>query len=249
MAPQVSNKEWYTTWFDSPYYELLYKERDQHEADTFITNLIGYLKPPAGSLMLDIACGKGRHALSLSKMGFNVTGFDLSAKNIKAAKKNENGHLTFNIHDMRRPFMVNYYNVILNLFTSFGYFENEKENQAVLENIYNALTPNGIFVLDFMNMKRALHCLEADHKKTVEGVTFRTSKSIDKEGYLLKEIYVEDLPLRYEFKERIKIYTLATLQQHLTDCGFDILKIFGDYNLGDFNSETSDRLIIISKKP
>ena len=145
--------------------------------------------------------------------------------------------------------MVNYYSVIFNLFTSFGYFENERENQAVLENIYNALKPQGIFVLDFMNMKKALSCLSSDHKKKIDDVTFRVHKGIDKDGYLLKQIHVEDLPLRYDFKERIKIYTPATLKQHLSDCGFEILKIFGDYNLGDFNPVSSDRLIIISKKP
>src|SRR5581483_2754997 len=146
---QVNNKEWFNTWFSSPYYELLYKERGSYEADIFIKNLIAFLKPTPGSLMLDVACGKGRHAIVLANMGYKVTGFDLSPENIKAAKKFEAKNLDFYIHDMRRPYMVNYYNVIFNLFTSFGYFENERENRAVVENIHNALKPGGIFVLDF----------------------------------------------------------------------------------------------------
>jgi SAM-dependent methyltransferase len=246
--PPVKEKEWYTTWFDSPYYDLLYKERNQHEADTFIKNLIDFLKPKPNALMLDIACGKGRHALSLNKMGYRVDGFDLSAKNIKAAKKAESGTLSFSIHDMRRPFMVNYYDVIFNLFTSFGYFENERENHAVLDNIHNALKPGGIFVLDFMNMEKALHCVPADDKKEVEGIKFHVFKSINKQGFLIKQIHVEDGPLRYDFEERIKIFTAAELRKYITDCGFEIMRSFGDYNLGEFNPASSNRLILISKK-
>lgn len=246
--PEVSNKEWYDIWFSSPYYELLYKERDQDEADTFIKNLVHFLNSKQDSLMLDVACGKGRHAISLANMGFRVTGFDLSPENIKAAKKFESKNLDFYIHDMRRPYMVNYYDVIFNLFTSFGYFENERENKAVIENIYNALKPGGTFVLDFVNMEKAFHCVPASDEKTVEGVNFHISKSLDKKGFLIKQIFVEDGPLHFNFEERIKTFTEATLKKYLEDCGFEILKIFGDYNLAEFNSAQSDRLILISRK-
>jgi len=246
--PEIEKKAWYSSWFDSPYYDLLYKDRDQEEADVFVKNLINFLHPTPNSNMLDIACGKGRHAISLNKMGYNVAGFDLSRNSIAFAKKHENSSLSFSVHDMRRPFMVNYYDVIFNLFTSFGYFENDKENRAVLTNIYNALKPGGIFVLDFMNMEKTLHCLLEHNEKTVDGVKFIVNKSIDKDEFLVKQIYVEDGPLKYNFEEKIKIFTKNSLRKYVTECGFEILRIFGDYNLNDFNASVSDRLILISKK-
>jgi SAM-dependent methyltransferase len=246
--PEVENKAWYTEWFNSPYYDLLYKERDQEEAENFIKKLVAFLSPKPGCLMLDIACGKGRHAISLSKMGFTIDGFDLSEKNILCAKNYETPTLSFYIHDMRRPFMVNYYDTVFNLFTSFGYFENERENQAVLVNIYNALKPGGIFVLDFMNMEKTLQHILAHEEKIVDGVKFQVSKSIDKNSFLVKEIHVEDKKAQYDFEEKVKTFTQATLKNSLIKCGFEIIRIFGDYLLNDFNPATSDRLILISKK-
>ena len=246
--PEANIKPWYTTWFDSPYYELLYKERDQQEADLFIKNLITFLKPSPQSFMLDIACGKGRHAIALNKMGFTVTGFDLSEKNIKTAKKFENSTLDFYVHDMRRPFMVNYYDIIFNLFTSFGYFEKERENKAVLENIYNALKPKGLFVLDYANMEKALHCLSQDHEVKKDNIVFRISKSISKEGFLVKQITVEDGGKQLNFEEQIKVFTMAELTKYVETAGFEIVSIFGDYKLGQYNAKESDRLILICKK-
>src|ERR1700739_2454135 len=115
---ETAIKEWFTQWFDSKYYDILYKDRNQGEADMFITNLVKYLNPPAGSFMLDLACGKGRHAISLGKMGYKVTGLDIAERSIHIAEKSATKNLDFYIHDMRRPFMVNYYNYVFNLFTS-----------------------------------------------------------------------------------------------------------------------------------
>jgi SAM-dependent methyltransferase len=244
----TEKKAWYTQWFDSPYYDLLYKERDQEEAERFIKNIINHLKPDPKSNILDIACGKGRHAISLNKMGYKVTGFDLSQKSIASAKKKENPTLDFYVHDMRKPFMVNYYDVILNLFTSFGYFENERENMAVLNNIYNALKPGGIFVLDFVNMERILQHLLTREERNVEGVHFIVHKSKDQNNFLVKHIFIEDGPLKFNFEEKIKIFSCSSLKEYLNNSGFEILSIFGDYDLHNFDQAKSERLIIISKK-
>jgi 2-polyprenyl-3-methyl-5-hydroxy-6-metoxy-1,4-benzoquinol methylase len=246
--PEEKKTSWYRTWFDSPYYDLLYKERDQQEADNFIKNLVQFLAPSPQARMLDIACGKGRHAISLNKMGFNVTGFDLSEKNIEAAKIYETSSCQFNIHDMRRPFMVNYYDVIFNLFTSFGYFEKDRDNEAVIRNIYNALKEGGTFVLDFVNMEKTILHLLAYEERQVNNIKFQVSKSINRSHFLVKRILVLDGKTEYNFEEKIKIFTLETLTTLLKGCGFDILKIFGDYSLHNFDPTSSDRMIIISKK-
>src|SRR4051812_4584833 len=96
-------KEWYKEWFNSPYYDTLYYKRNEQEAAAFIQLLIGHLDPKPESLMLDVACGKGRHSRVLAEMGFDITGIDISETAIAEAKKTETEHLHFFCHDMRLP--------------------------------------------------------------------------------------------------------------------------------------------------
>lgn len=244
---EVETKEWFKYWFDSPYYDILYKDRDQEEADLFIYNLVNFLKPAPDSFMLDLACGKGRHAISLSNMGFNVTGIDISEKNIHVAEKCENKNLSFYIHDMRKPFMVNYYDYIFNLFTSFGYFENERENNTVITNIYNALKPGGVFVLDFVNIQKAAHNLSEFEEKEIENVKFIVHRNIS-DGFLIKDIHVIDGGKQFDFEEKVHMFTPSLLKLAMEKHGLEIINTFGDYNLSNFDIDKSDRFILISKK-
>ena len=84
---------WFIDWFDSYYYHLLYRNRDEKEAQYFIDNLIKYLQISKKSKLIDVACGKGRHAIYFNKYGIDVVGIDLSAKNINFAKKHETKNL------------------------------------------------------------------------------------------------------------------------------------------------------------
>src|SRR3989344_5362829 len=128
---ETKHTEWFECWFDSPYYHVLYKNRDFTEAELFIDNLVQLIKPSKSNRILDLACGKGRHAIYLNKKGFDVTGIDLSEKSIECAKISGNETLHFYTHDMRKLFRSNYFDIVLNLFTSFGYFEQEREDNAV----------------------------------------------------------------------------------------------------------------------
>ena len=76
----MAQRPWFKDWFNSPYYHLLYANRDEREASDFIDALLEYLKSPPGSRMLDVACGRGRHSRYLESRGFDVTGLDLSTQ-------------------------------------------------------------------------------------------------------------------------------------------------------------------------
>ena len=128
MKSVTKKTKWFEEWFDSPYYHVLYKDRDEKEAKDFILNLIHYLKPKQGSFFIDVACGKGRHSLFLNNLGYRVDGFDLSPNSIDAAKINESESLHFYINDIRKPLNVNKYDYAFNLFTSFGYFDDESDD-------------------------------------------------------------------------------------------------------------------------
>src|SRR5437762_12121241 len=130
--PTIGTRPWYKDWFNSPFYHKLYFERNEEEAKQFIHKLIGFLQPQPGSLMLDAACGRGRHSRILAEMGFEVTGFDLSFENIKYAKLSEQSAGSrgddpeFYQHDMRYTLRANYYDFVFNFFTSFGYFATKR---------------------------------------------------------------------------------------------------------------------------
>jgi 2-polyprenyl-3-methyl-5-hydroxy-6-metoxy-1,4-benzoquinol methylase len=161
---------WYKEWFNSPYYHKLYFERGEKEAAAFIDNLLNYLHPPPGSQMLDAACGRGRHARILASKGFSVTGIDLAPDSIAYAKQYENDHLQFYQHDMRLPFHINYYHYAFNFFTSFGYFYTEREHYNAIRTISNALKPNGIFMLDYLNTHYAEDHLVHKLEKKIDDV-------------------------------------------------------------------------------
>lgn len=134
---------WFKNWFNSPYYHLLYKNRDRAEAAAFIDKLVQYENPAANSLMLDIACGKGRHARQLAAKGFDVTGIDLSVESIEAANQFATDNLHFYRHDMRLLFWINYFDYAFNLFTSFGYFRTQREHDDAMRCMSKALKKIG----------------------------------------------------------------------------------------------------------
>jgi len=243
-----NKKEWYRNWFDSPYYDILYKDRDQEEADMFIHNLVKYLSPSKNVLMLDLACGNGRYSIALNRMDYNVTGIDLSQKKIEAAKQCQNSSLTFAVNDMRMPLEPNKYDYVFNLFTSFGYFDNEEENKIVLTNVYNSLKKGGIFVLDYVNGEKAAKNLMQHEECTVEGVLFSIKRFV-KNNLIVKEIKIKDGEEECSFSEKVSIFSESKLKGYITGCGFEISEIFGNYQLNKFDTANSDRLIIISKKP
>ncbi|MEC9209314.1 MAG: class I SAM-dependent methyltransferase [Bacteroidota bacterium] len=238
---------WFANWFDSPYYHLLYKNRDEKEAQVFIDNLMTHLQIPKGSKLLDIACGKGRHASYFNKKGMDVVGVDLSFNSINTAKKNENATLKFEVLDMRKAFKSNEFDIVTNLFTSFGYFEKDEDEQKTINAMALNLKQRGILIIDFMNAKKAMKNLVKSEKKTIDGVTFNISRSIEN-NYIIKNITFLNNGENCQFKEKVKALTLTDFSSFIKNAGLKIIDIFGNYKLEDFNALTSERLIIICKK-
>ena len=149
MSKNKDNLNWFEDWFNSPYYHVLYKNRDLNEAQLFISNLLNYLKPTPKELLLDVACGQGRHAITMNQLGFKVDAFDLSENSIAKAKKSENDRLHFFVNDIRTPLKESAYHYVFNLFTSFGYFDDDSDNVIAIQSIAKSMKHNGVFVLDF----------------------------------------------------------------------------------------------------
>ncbi|MEO9209612.1 MAG: class I SAM-dependent methyltransferase [Ginsengibacter sp.] len=242
-------KSWFKDWFNSPYYHQLYFKRDDKEAAQFINHLVDYLKPAKGSYMLDVACGKGRHSIQLATKGFDVTGIDLSIASIEEAQQHESDQLHFFVHDMRLPFWINYFDFAFNFFTSFGYFDTRREHDNAIRTIAQSLKPNGIFVIDYLNLKTAEKNQKPEADLMIDGVNFNITKWSD-ENHLYKKIIVEDdaLPTPAIFMERVARFTLADFTEMFSHHQMEIQVVFGDYQFNKYDNENSPRLIIVAKK-
>lgn len=238
---------WYKNWFDSPYYHILYRHRDEKEAELFLDNIISLLHPPPSARILDLGCGKGRHCVLLNKKGFDVTGLDLSPSSISFAEKHCNDRLNFYQHDIRKPCRINYYDIALNLFTSFGYCKKESENREVLRSAFKSLKSGGKFVLDFMNSKKVLSTLVGDETLNEEGIFFRLKRSAEN-GFIIKNIEVEDAGKKSCYTEEVRAYTIPEIESLLRETGFNILHLYGDYGLNLFREPESERAIFVSVK-
>ncbi len=238
-----TKKDWFTSWFDTPFYHILYKDRDDTEARIFMKNITSFLQLESKTHILDLACGKGRHSVFLNSLGYKVTGADLSENNISFAKTFANERLNFAEHDMRSP-IVHKYDAIFNLFTSFGYFEDDEEDIKVLENIKKGLKENGVAVIDFLNVFDVKKNLVANEVKSIEGIDFLIHRKIEN-GFIIKEITFTIDRKNHSYFERVKYLDAEKFTSYFKKAGLKINHIFGNYSLSDFDKETSNRLIFV----
>lgn len=242
---QKEKNTWFASWFDTPYYHILYKDRDYAEAQVFMDNITQYLNLHDDAKILDLACGKGRHSVYLNHLGYDVTGADLSENSIAEASKFANEKLHFEVHDMRIPFEQKF-DAIFNLFTSFGYFENDEDNSTTLKAIQESLSEYGFAVIDFMNVQHVINNLVPEEIKTVDNIDFHI-KRYHKDNHIYKEIDFEDKGEKFHFVEKVQALTLQNFEEMMEEAGIYLLDTFGDYKLKKFFKNESERLIMVFK--
>jgi len=245
----MAKQPWFESWFDSPYYHILYKNRSYIEAAAFLNQLVEYLSPTENATMLDVGCGNGRHSLHLAKKGFPVVGVDLSANNVEIAKARaielNLPNAAFKIGDMRKK-VGQQFDYVFNLFTSFGYFEKEEDNLEVIQAFKSSLKKEGTVVIDFLNAPYVINNLVEEEQKLLEGVDFKIRRKIDT-GYVVKEIHFQVADCKYNFEEKVQLLQLDDFKRYFKQVGFTIDKVFGNYQLEQYNPETSNRLVMIIK--
>ncbi len=240
-------KEWFESWFDSPFYHILYKDRDEKEAQDFLDNLVSFLALPPRAKILDVACGKGRHSIHLNRKGFAVHGFDLSNESIAHNKQFESSTLSFSVHDMRDEFPEKNFDIVFNLFSSFGYFDNHEDNVSVIRANAGALQPGGMLVIDYMNSEKVSRQLVAEDVKECKGIRFIQKRRIDS-GKIVKDISFSCDKKNYSFEEHLQLYTLHDFEKMFAMNQLSLTNTFGDYQLHVFDEQNSDRLILVAKK-
>ncbi len=245
-----SDREWFKLWFNSPYYHILYNERNGVEARQFLSNLQVELRIKPNSRILDIACGEGRFSRLLALEGHRVHGIDIAEENIEKAKRLRQENQCFIRHDMRQPFPFDpgVFDYAFNFFTSFGYFETWEEHEKTLDNVSLVLKKGGEFLIDFMNVEKLSSTIQASETKEIDGITFKLSRSLSDDEVKKKiRVFPQTQP-PLEFEEQVKAFTLSDFEKLFSSVSLEIVQVYGDYQLRPFDPKTSDRLIIRSKK-
>ena len=244
---------WFEEFFDEHYLaywaQILDPERTSREVG-FIVDRLGLSD---GARVLDLCCGQARHAIELAKLGYGVTGVDLNEFLLRAAKSaaaNAGVRVRFVQADMREVPFENEFDAVVNLFTAFGYFAEDTENQRVLESVERCLKPGGKFLLDHTHVLRAARdfqprvCHEyEDGTRLVEDREFDARQV----RFKTRATFVKPDGSRAERCNDIRCYTCAELCHMLQAAGLEVLDVFGDFEGGELTIE-SKRLIVISRK-
>jgi len=239
----TNHKAWYKEWFDTPYYHMLYKHRDDHEAQLLIKNLLQKTPVQKDWHFLDLACGRGRHAKFLNQQGYRVTGLDLAPQNVSYAQLYASDSLQFKQADMREPYGDEEFDCILNLFTSFGYFASKEESARACRQMKKALKQGGYLWLDFMNIHKVALGLVPNEYKVVGNIEFCLERKLEA-GQVVKEITFTDGGEDYRFQERVQLLTLQDFEQFFKEAQLNIESVYGNYELEPYAKEASDRLIL-----
>ncbi len=237
---------WFEDWFNTPYYHILYKDRDDHEAQQLIRNLKEKLNLRTGDHILDLACGRGRHAIFLNSLGHKVTGLDLSKANISFAREFENQNLHFRQADMREPYGQGEYDYIFNLFTSFGYFSNWHQNQKATNCMALALKKGGTLVLDFLNTNKVVLGLVKEEHRQVQEFLFKINRSI-RDDRVVKSIRFHHHGRDHHFEEKVQLFGLEEFRKLFARAGLEIKETYGDFELNPFDARNSERLLLFAQ--
>jgi 2-polyprenyl-3-methyl-5-hydroxy-6-metoxy-1,4-benzoquinol methylase len=242
--------EWFEEWFNSKEYLDVYQHRNESDAKLLFELIIKHIEIPEKGKVLDLACGPGRHSILFARKGFTVTGLDLSENLLRVAEsaaRKEKLNIRFVKEDLRHIELSDKYDLVVNLFTSFGYFDKDEENYSIFRSASNFLKPGGYFVFDFLNsvfVERNL-VRESKEVKSHENIIQRRRIEGDR---VIKDIIIQYNGTTKTFYESVKMYRVGELKRAIKENGLAIKETFGDFVGGNFIEETSPRIIIIAQK-
>lgn len=240
---------WYEQWFDRDEYELVYRERDDSEAERVVDLIVDHIPLPAGARVLDVGCGRGRHAVEFAARGFDVTGLDLSERSLEIAAKRADDQgvdVRFIRGDMREPVDTEAFDLVINLFTAFGYFEKASEHQRAVDAMATALTTGGVLVQDFLNADYVRETLVDRDARTVDGAEIIQERWIS-DGRINKEITLKKNGDTHAFIESVELLEPDDFRRMYDRAGLALESTLGDYDGGTYTS-SSPRLILFSRR-
>jgi len=238
-------KNWFEDWFRSGFYSQVYSHRDQTEAEQIKKLILNTTQLNQGSNILDAACGAGRHSISFAKEGFKVTGFDLSYPLLREAqfeKRYSGCTVDFFNADIRKVAFRSAFDLVLNIFTSFGYFEDDDQNFAFPRNIRKNLKESSFYVLDFFNRNYLINSLNPKTERESGGFRIIEERRIE-DGRVIKNIRIGHDENEYNFIESVRLFEPSEIISAFEKCGYCVRFTFGNYFGEKFNHIDSQRFI------
>jgi SAM-dependent methyltransferase len=238
---------WYEQWFDADEYDLVYQDRDENEARALIDLIEAKTLLSGGSTVLDVGCGRGRHAVDFAARGHVVTGLDLSPKSLEAAReraKQAGVQVSFVRGDMRSA-IGSQFDLVVNLFTAFGYFEDEKGHQQSVDAMAASMTPDAWLVQDFLNPPFLRDSLVSADVRYAGDTEIRQSRRIQN-GRIRKRIEFLKGRSTHSFEESVALLELADFERFYSAAGLQLEFVVGDY-AGGPHGPSSPRTILFSR--
>jgi SAM-dependent methyltransferase len=243
-------EEWFKNWFASDLYLAVYNHRDATDAKKLCELILKATHIKSNSKILDAACGAGRHANYFSSLGFDVTGFDLSKTLLKVAYQQALGKklgTKFVCADIRNIFFKRKYDLVTNLFTSFGYFTEDEQNFSFIKNAFELLIDGGFYILDYLNPSYVVKNFVKESSRVIDDVLIFEERSINN-NRIEKEIVITQNGIEKRFRESVSLYPKDVLLSKINKIGFTLYKVYGDYNGNQFHENGSERMILVFQK-
>ena len=249
---KTKKQSWYEQdGFWKTFAPLLFNSERMLSAGQEVEQIVSLLKLQPGESICDLCCGPGRHSLELSRLGYCVTGVDRTGLYIEQAKKkaNEQGlNIRYVQDDMRNFCEPNAFNAVINVFTSFGYFEEAGEDKRVLENVYKSLKEGGKFLIDIMGKEVLARIFQEKRWFEEDGAIILEESKLAEDWSLVENrwIIIRD-GRRDEFRFTLRLYSAVLLSELLKSCGFGQVEIYGDLS-GSPYDQTAKKLVVVAHK-
>jgi SAM-dependent methyltransferase len=248
---------WYEDFFDEDYLRFHLRgggwvaERTQPECD-FIVKALELSK---GARVLDLCCGQGRHAVELARRGFNVTGADLSEHLLGIARRAADEaevSVRFLRCDMRALPWESEFDAVINMFTAFGYFESDEENEKVLRAVHKALRPGGRLLLDLPNRDVFVQMIPDGRRDWYEHegrlVLEEHTWDMERGRLRLDRMIVEPDGKRRRKSFDLREYTQSEIVEMLGRAGLQWARTYADLEMREFGPE-SRRMLVVARRP
>ena len=246
MKPWYEDDAFWKTW--GPY--MFGKERWEN-APQEVTNLISLLNISPGASVLDLCCGPGRHALEFSRRGFSVVGVDRTRIYLDKARKiaeTEGLKIKFVQEDMRKYCKPKTFDAVINLFTSFGFFEDQKDDELVVKNVYRSLKDGGVFVIDIVGKEVIARIFRERDWSDEDGVLFLEERKVTRDWNWMENRWILIKgEKRQEFHFSHRPYSAVELNSLLQDNGFHTVNVFCDLEGSPYDHKAK-RLVAVAKK-
>lgn len=251
MTIEVS-RDWYQHFFGPEWLDLATQQWTEERTKAQVEFLVDVADLEPGARILDLCCGHGRHSVELARRGYRVAGLDISDGSLelaRAAADSAGVAVQFIQGDMRHIPYQGQFDLVINLFTAFGYLESEAEDFKVLQAVADALKPGGRFLLDAINHAWLMRHFEPKGWRSLENgmilledreFDLRTGRSIA----TWTTIYPDGH--RHAQSHSLRVYTLVEFEARLAAAGLALQQVWGNFE-GEPYGIDSTRLILLAE--